>query len=80
MIDAVEGLAGDDALKVEYPSDCRDCTLAVAGVSAVVRFDGSELAMVFPRSGSPQELLEAFVTVRDAFALTKKPVLAGLLK
>jgi hypothetical protein len=80
VIDAVEGLEGDDALKVEYPSDCRDCTLAVAGVSATVRFDGSELAMVFPRSGSPRELLEAFVAVRDAFALTKKPVLAALLK
>jgi hypothetical protein len=80
VIDAVEGLAGDDALKVEYPSDCSDCMLAVAGVSATVRFDGSELAMVFPRSGSPRELLEAFVAVREAFALTKKPVLAGLLK
>jgi len=80
VIDAVEGLAGDDALKVEYPSDCSDCTLVVAGVSATVRFDGSELAMVFPRSGSPQELLEAFAAVRDAFALSKKPVLAALLK
>lgn len=80
VIDAVEGLEGDDALKVEYPSDCRDCTLVVADVSATVRFDGSELAMVFPRSGSPRELLDAFVAVRDAFALTKKPVLAALLK
>ena len=80
VVDAVEGLEGDDALKVEYPSDCSDCTLAVAGVSAVVRFDGSELAMVFPRSGSPRELLEAFLVVREAFALSKRPVLAGLLK
>jgi hypothetical protein len=54
--------------------------LAVAGVSATVRFDGTELAMVFPRRSSPQELLETFVAVRDAFALTKKPVLAALLK
>jgi len=82
VIDAVEGLASgdDEGLEVEYPSDCSDCTLVVAGVSATVRFDGSELAMVFPRSGSPRELLEAFVAVRDAFALTKKPVLAALLK
>jgi hypothetical protein len=80
VIDAVEGLAQEDALKVEYPSDCSDCTLVVAGVSATVRFDGSELAMVFPRSGSPRELLEAFISVREAFALTKKPVLAALLK
>lgn len=80
VIDAVEGLEGGDALRVEYPSDCSNCTLAVAGVSATVRFDGSELAMVFPRSGSPRELLESFLVVRAAFALTKKPVLAGLLK
>jgi hypothetical protein len=46
----------------------------------MVRFDGSELAMVFPRSGSPGELLAAFVAVREAFALTKRPVLAGLLQ
>jgi hypothetical protein len=80
VIDAVEGLDRDDALRVEYPSDCSDCTLAVAGISATVRFDGSELAMVFPRSGSPRELLEAFIAVRAAFALTKVPTLSGLLK
>ena len=80
VIDAVEGLARDDALKVEYPSDCSYCILAVADVSATVRFDGSELAMVFPRSGSPRELLEAFIAVRAAFALTKEPALSGLLK
>ena len=80
VIDAVEGLEGDEALTVEYPSDCRNCVLAVDGVSALVRFDGSELAMVFPHRGSPRELLEAFVAVREAFALTKRPVLAGLLK
>lgn len=80
VIDAVEGLERDVALKVDYPSDCRECTLAVDGVSAAVRFDGSELAMAFPRSGSPRELLEAFIAVREAFTLTKKPELAGLLK
>jgi hypothetical protein len=80
VIDAVESLEDEDALKVEYPSDCANCTLVVANVSAMVRFDGSELAMIFPRSGSPRELQEAFVAVRDAFALTKRPVLADLLK
>jgi len=80
VIDAVEGLDGDAELKVNYPSDCSRCVLAVPDVSAEVRFEVGELAMVFPRSGAPRELLEAFVTVRDAFALTKQPVLAGLLK
>lgn len=80
VIDAVEGLDGDSALSVDYPSDCSRCVLSVPGVSAEVRFEAGELAMVFPRSGAPRELLEAFFAVREAFALTKEPVLAGLLK
>lgn len=79
VIDAIEGLDEESELAVNYPSDCSRCILSVPDVSAEVRFEAGELAMVFPRSGAPRELLEAFVTVRDAFALTKQPVLAGLL-
>ncbi|HEY9249940.1 MAG TPA: hypothetical protein VIO38_12450 [Rariglobus sp.] len=83
VIDAVEGLEGDaDAegkLRVDYPSDCRDCTLSVAGVAAAVVCDGATLEMRFERSGSPRELVEAFAAVRKAFALTKDRALAGLL-
>jgi hypothetical protein len=35
--------------------------------------------MRFPRPGSPREVVAAFAAVRSAFALTKNPVLAGLL-
>jgi hypothetical protein len=91
VIDAVEGLdAADDAdaegegsgaaLRVDYPSDCSHCIVSVEGVSAVVKFEGAELSMVFPRGGSPQELLDGFVAVRAAFSLTKNKALAGLLK
>ncbi len=79
VIDAVEEIDGKGGLRVDYPSDCRDCTLTVEGVEAEVRCDGSTLAMAFPRSGSPKELIEAFGAVRGAFALTKNRVLAGLL-
>jgi hypothetical protein len=89
VIDAVEGLdigartdaaAGEGAeLHVDYPSDCAHCVLTVEGVDASVKFEGAELAMVFPRSGSPQELLAGFAAVRSAFALTKNRALAGLL-
>ena len=81
VIDAVEGLEGvrDVELSVSYPSDCRDCLLAVEGVSAEVKFDGSELAILFPRNGSPRELMEAFAAVREAFRLTKNKALSGLL-
>jgi hypothetical protein len=87
VIDAVEGLdpADDQAgeggatLRVDYPSDCAHCLLTVEGVDAAVRFEGPELTMVFPRSGSPQELLAGFAAVRSAFALSKNRALAGLL-
>ena len=83
VIDAVEGLEDDAAdgakLRVDYPSDYRDCTLTVEGVAAAVVCDGATLEMRFERSGSPRELVEAFAAVRKAFALTKDRALAGLL-
>jgi hypothetical protein len=93
VIDAVEGLDEDESggaatggavcgaarLKVDYPSDCRCCTLRVEGVTAEVEFDGGELAMVFPRAGSPAELIDAFAGVRRVFVLSKSRTLAGLL-
>ena len=78
VIDAVEGL-DEDLLRVDYPSDYGHCMLSVEGVDAQVRFDGAELAMVFPRGGSPRELLDAFLLVREAFSLTKSKILSGLL-
>lgn len=89
VIDAVEALDGRDvngvpgdgepALRVDYPSDCRQCTLTVAGVEAEVICDGATLEMRFARNGSPRELVAAFGEVRRAFALTKDKALAGLL-
>ena len=79
VIDAVEAQAGAGGLTVSYPSDCRHCVLAVAGVDAAVVCDGATLEMRFPRPGSPRELVAAFAAVRSAFALSKDPVLAGLL-
>ena len=83
VIDAVEGLEGDDdaegKLRVDYPSDCRDCTLSVTGIAAAVVCDGATLEMRFEKNGSPRELVEGFAAVRKAFALTKNRALAGLL-
>lgn len=79
IVDAVEALEGASGLRVEYPSDCRDCTLTVEGVEASVVCDGASLSICFIRAGSPRELLEAFAAVREAFALTKQPALFGLL-
>ncbi len=79
VIDAVEDLNDETRLRVDYPSDCRFCTLSVPGVEAVVTCDGATLTMVFPRSGSPAELFDAFLLVRQAFALSEQPSLAGLL-
>ncbi|WP_221031416.1 hypothetical protein [Actomonas aquatica] len=79
VIDAVEDLDGAGGLAVDYPSDYRSCTLRVEDVEAEVVCDGVSLAMVFPRAGAPMELVEAFVAVRRAFALSKRSALAGLL-
>lgn len=77
VIDAIEELDGDDGLSVTYPSDYRDCTIAVEGVEATVRCTGAALEMVFPRSGGPAELIEAFVAVRESFRISKG--LSGLI-
>lgn len=83
IIDAVESLDaepdGNTTLNVTYPSDYSRCVLTVEGVAAEVVFDGGELSMVFPRAGSPSELIAAFAEVRRAFALAKISALSALL-
>ncbi|MBX3737638.1 MAG: hypothetical protein KF715_13155 [Candidatus Didemnitutus sp.] len=79
VIDAVEELPGGAALTVTYPSNCAHCVLRVEGVAAEVICDGTTLEMRFPKNGSPRELAREFLTVRAAFALTKKRALAGLI-
>jgi len=77
VVDAIEGLDEDSELTVDYPSDCSECTISVAGVEAQVRCTGASIDMVFPRAGAPTELLNQFAAVRSAFRLSKD--LAGLI-
>jgi hypothetical protein len=77
VVDAIEGLDGEGGLAVSYPSDCRECDLTVAGVDARVRCTGATLDMIFPRPGGPAELLDSFLAVREAFAISK--ALGGLI-
>ena len=80
VIDAIEGLGSEEpALKVDYPSDCEHCTITVPEVEALVRFDGRELAIVFPKTDTPRALWESFLAVRHAFGLTKDQTLATLV-
>jgi len=78
VIDAVEALDGEGGLTVDYPSDYRDCVLLVEGVEAQVRCTGSSLEVVFPRGGSPAELMTAFAAVHAAFQISK--ALAALIR
>lgn len=86
VIDAIEALADADEaaregagkLRVDYPSDCSECTIGVEGVEATVRCTGAALEIVFPRGGGPAELMDAFAAVRGAFAISK--VLSGLIR
>ena len=77
VIDLIEDLDDADGMTVTYPSDCRECTIRVSGVAAEVRCTGAALDLVFPRPGSPRELLTEFATVRSAFAVSQE--LAGLI-
>lgn len=77
VIDAIEDLDAEHGLTADYPSDCRECAIGVAGVDAHVRVTGGSLEIVFPRAGAPAELIEAFAAVRGAFAVSR--VLAGLI-
>ncbi len=79
VIDAVESLPEPATLGVDYPANCSECTLSVPGVEATVRCTGATLELVFPRAGSPRELIEAFGEVRAAFRFTQDESLSGLL-
>lgn len=81
VIDAIEALdaEAEDALTVDYPSDCSRCTLSAPGVTAKVECDGATLAMRFARAGSPAECLAEFAALREAFRLSRDAVLAGLI-
>jgi len=83
VIDAVEALGevgkpSHSPLRVTYPSDCRECEIAVEGVEARVRCTGTSIDMVFARAGSPLELLSEFAAVRSAFSLSE--LLRGLIE
>jgi len=77
VVDAIEALDGDDGLVVSYPSDCRECEIAVDGVDAKVRCTPTSLEMIFPRAAGPAELMDGFAAVRGAFAMSKP--LAGMI-
>lgn len=77
VIDLIEHLDGEGGLSVDYPADCRECHIRVAGVAAAVRCTGAAVEMVFPRAGSPGELIAEFDAVRSAFAVSRE--LAGLV-
>lgn len=78
VIDAIEALNGEGGLVVSFPSDCSECSIGVEGVAAAVRCTGMALEVVFPRAGSPAELIDAFAAVREAFQISK--VLSGLIR
>jgi hypothetical protein len=64
--------------ELPYPSDYGDCTIRVEGVDADVRCTGGSLEVVFSRGGAPAELIDGFVSVRQAFQISK--ALSGLMQ
>jgi hypothetical protein len=78
IIDAIEALSGEGGLRVDYPSDYRDCVIRVSGVDAEVRCTGASLEVIFPRGAAPAELIDSFAAVREAFQISK--ALRGLIE
>ncbi len=77
VVDAIEALEDGDGLSVTYPSDCSECVIAVEGIAAQVRCTAAALAMIFPKPGSPRELMAEFAAVRGAFGVSGE--LAGMI-
>ncbi|MEO7797885.1 MAG: hypothetical protein ABIY47_09195, partial [Opitutaceae bacterium] len=77
VIDLIEALDGGEGLRVSYPSDYRECIIGVEGIDVQLRCSGAALEMVFPRAGSPGELIERFAEIRSAFAVSRE--LAGII-
>ncbi|MDB6168726.1 MAG: hypothetical protein JWM88_1590 [Verrucomicrobia bacterium] len=77
IVDVIEALEGKGGLGVTYPSDCSECVIAVDGVDARVRCTSSSLQMIFPRPGSPRDLMAGFAAVRGAFGVSRE--LSGVL-
>jgi hypothetical protein len=77
VIDMIEALDEGSGLQVQYPSDCRECEIAVEGVDARLRCTGVALEVVFLRAGAPHELMDGFAAVREAFRVSGE--LAGLI-
>jgi len=71
VIDAIEAAGETSGMAVSFPSDCRECEITVEGVNARVRCTGAALEIIFPRAGAPRELIDAFASVREAFAISK---------
>ncbi len=70
VIDAIEGLPKERGLGVTYPSDASECIISAEAVDAAVRCNGASLELIFPRAGSPAELLDGFAAVRSAFQVS----------
>jgi hypothetical protein len=77
IVDVIEALNGEGGLSVTYPSDCRECVIAVEDVDAQVRCNAAAIEMVFPKAGAPRDLIATFAEVRGAFGISR--VLAGLI-
>lgn len=79
VIDAIEAAPAERGLNVAYPSGCEHCDITAEDVDAAIHFTGSTLEMVFPRNGSPRELLEGFLSLRHRFRLADDATLGVLL-
>lgn len=80
LIDGVEALDESSPLSVDYPPDCRECTIRVPGVAAEAICNGHSLALRFPGLHGPSEIFTAFGEVRVAFLASGAGDLGALVR
>ncbi|MCC5838967.1 MAG: hypothetical protein JJT96_02495 [Opitutales bacterium] len=80
LIDGVEALDENSPLTVDYPPDCRECTIRVPGVAAEAICNGHSLALRFPGLHGPTEIFTAFGQVRSAFLASGAGDLSALVR
>ena len=76
LIDELEATPGG-AADLEYPPDCRECTVSLPGFTGRVRLNATQMEVVNRAATSPADLVKTFVEASELLAAN--PTLARLL-
>lgn len=79
IIDTIEALSPPSQLQIDYPSDCKFCTLIAPDITAKIIFTNNSVEMNFPRPGSPGALFSDFLRLRQEFSIHQASGLSPII-